>query len=271
MPNKRLSIVILLVVSALLACNVLTSSTTQVPASEESGLNVETSVARTRAFNFTVQTAAAGQVQPAPQVESTTNQAPASTVESTPDVPTISASVDTNCRTGPATVYDAISYLLVGKTSEVVNKYQNGLWWVIKDPNNPNLRCWVWGTTTNVTGDWQHLPEATVPPTPTVFLSVEVSLTSLTPSSYSGPCPILLNGEGTITVTMPTTVSYVWERSAGPALESGTLTFDTAGSQSISFSINYLASSSDSVRIHITAPIDVYSNALTYDIVCTPY
>jgi hypothetical protein len=271
MKTKKISIVWMAAVCLMLSCSLITTPTTQAPDSGEPGINVETSVARTRAFDFTVQTAAAGVVQPPLEAAPTTDQAQAPAVGPTSDVPIISASIDTNCRTGPSQVYEAISYLLIGKTSEVVKKYQNGLWWVIKDPNNPSKHCWVWGSTTSVTGNWQQLAEATIPPTPTVNLSIEPIFTALDPSSYVGVCPVVLSGQGTITVNGPTTVTYVWERSSGPSLGSGSLTFAAAGSQNISFSINYLSTSIDTVRLHVTSPIDISSDALPYDILCTPY
>jgi len=233
---------------------------------------VETSVSRTRAFDFAVRTAAAGgQTAPTSQIVPATSQPPAPTTEPTLGVPIVSVSVDTNCREGPATIYKDISYLLVGKTSEVTAKYKNGQWWVIKDPNNPNKRCWLWGYYATVTGPWQQLQEATQPPTPTITLSVEPTFTSLNPPTYTGICPTPLNGAGTITVNMPVTVTYIFERSAGPNLGSGSLTFAAAGTQNISFSINFLSTSTDTVRIHVTSPIDVSSDPLTYNILCTPY
>ncbi len=272
MSHRRLAITLSVTGCLILACNLVTSPSTLAPDSAKPVINVETAVAGTRAFDFAVQTAAAGQA-PGPTsqvVVPATSQPPAPTVEPTLGVPIISASIDTNCRTGPSKVYDAVSYLLVGKTSEVVNKYQNGLWWVIKDPNEPGKRCWVWGQTTSVTGNWQQLPEATVPPTPTITLNIEVAITFVAPPAYVGPCPIPVTGGGTITANMPVTVTYIWERSAGPNLGSGTLTFAAAGTQNVSFGTNFFSTSGGTVRLHVTSPQNVASDWLPYNIVCTP-
>ncbi len=270
MAPKRYSLPLLVTLLLALSCNLITGPTAQAPVVQEPAINVETAVARTRAFDLAVQTAAAAnQAIPNNQPGQVTSQPPAPTLEPTLGVPLISASIDTNCRTGPSTVYEAISYLLVGKTSEVVNKYQNGLWWVIKDPNNPNQRCWVWGQTTLVTGPWQQLAEATVPPTPTIKLSIETTFTALVPPAFVGPCPVPMNGAGTITANMPVTVTYVFERSAGPNLGSGSLTFTTAGTKGVSFATNFFSTSGGTVRIHVTSPLDVASNWLPYNIICT--
>jgi hypothetical protein len=272
MNQKRLALALSVTGCLILACNLVSVPATQVPESAKPAINVETAVAGTRAFNFAVQTAAAGQV-PASTNQSlvpATSQPPAPTVEPTTGVPMISASMDTNCRTGPSKVYDAVSYLLVGKTSEVVNKYQNGAWWVIKDPNEPGKRCWVWGSTTSVTGNWQQLPEATVPPTPTITLNIDATITFIAPPAFVGPCPIPVTGAGTITANMPVTVTYIWERSAGPNLGSGSLTFAAAGTQNVTFAINFFSTSGGTVRLHVTSPMDVTSDWLPYSIVCSP-
>jgi hypothetical protein len=272
MNNKRLGILLSVTGCLILACSLVASPATQAPESGKPAINVETAVAGTRAFDFAVQTAAAGQ-GPAPTSQAVipaTSQPPAPAVEPTSGVPIINASMDTNCRTGPSTVYEAVSYLLVGKTSEVVNKYQNGLWWVIKDPNEPGKRCWVWGSTTNVTGNWQQLPEATQPPTPTITLSIDVTITFIAPPTFAGPCPTPVTGAGTITANMPATVTYIWERSAGPNLGSGSFTFAAAGTQNVTFAMNFFSTSGGTVRLHVTSPINVTSDWLPYNIVCMP-
>ncbi|MGA9398951.1 MAG: hypothetical protein WBV22_11905 [Anaerolineaceae bacterium] len=270
MTIRRRIVLLLFIAWLLLSCNLLTNPTNQTPAIQEPAINVETSVAGTHAFDAAVQTAAAGQIPPTSQVVPATSQPPAPPVEPTSGAAMINATIDTNCRTGPSTVYEAISFLLVGKTSEVVNKYQNGLWWVIKDPNNPNLRCWVWGQTTTVTGAWQQLPEATVPPTPTIKLSLEVTITFIAPPAFVGPCPIPVTGAGTITTNMPVTVTYIWERSAGPNLGSGSLIFAAAGTQNVTFATNFFSTSGGTIRIHVTSPMDVTSDWLPYNVVCMP-
>jgi hypothetical protein len=271
MNHKRLLVLLSVMVLQILACHLVTSPATKAPLANNPPINVETSVAGTRAFDFAVQTAAAGQA-PAPtqQVVVVTVQPPAPTVEPSPNVPMISASMDTNCRTGPSTVYEAISYLLVGKTSEVVNKYQNGAWWVIKDPNEPGKRCWVWGTTTNVTGNWQQLPEATVPPTPTAKLSISAAIVSIIPFPYTGPCPYNLNGTGTITSNMPGVVNFTWERPSGLSMGGGAINFTEPGTKSVFFSMLFHSTSVDTVRIHVTSPLDVYSDSMPYSMICLP-
>jgi hypothetical protein len=270
MRKKQLFVLLSVMCCLALACNFFSTTTTTSPVQQP--INVETSVAGTLAFEAAVKTAAAGQAgEPTSQIAPATDQPPAPTLEPTSSVAMISASMDTNCRTGPSTIYEAISYLLVGKTSEVVNKYQNGLWWVIKDPNDPGKRCWVWGSTTSVTGNWQQLPEATQPPTPTIVLRLETELTSITPPAFLGLCPAILTLSGTITSNMPvSSVSYVWARSSGPNLGSGSVSFSAAGTQTISRSVTFLGPSSGDISIRIVSPFSVSSNSIHYTVHCTP-
>lgn len=85
--------------------------------------------------------------------------APTSTQASSQTTPTlkteallISANLDTNCREGPDTVYPVTGHFLRGQTSEVHGSNVSQTWWYIKNPDNPEGKCWVWGETTYVEG-----------------------------------------------------------------------------------------------------------------------
>ncbi len=91
---------------------------------------------------------------------------PSITPTPTLGVPMVSVSVDTNCRTGPGTVYDYLTGLLVGEKAEVVGKYTsiNPVYWIIK---KGSVTCWLWGKYATVEGNTANLPEMVPPPTPT--------------------------------------------------------------------------------------------------------
>lgn len=78
----------------------------------------------------------------------------------------ISANANTNCREGPDTDYPILGHLQRGETSEVdgTNTYQT--WWYIKNPENPENHCWVWGETTYVEGVTSDIRVVTPPPPP---------------------------------------------------------------------------------------------------------
>jgi len=103
----------------------------------------------------------------------TPSSTPSATISPTPVftatavVPLISVTVPTNCRVGPGRVYDRVGALLVGEVAEVVGRNQNGNYWYIRNPNNPNGYCWLWGEYATLTGSFAALPVFTPPPTPT--------------------------------------------------------------------------------------------------------
>lgn len=94
---------------------------------------------------------------------------------STSSVPTISVSVDTNCRVGPGKVYTRVGGLLVGETAEVIAKDPTNEYWYIRDPESPSGFCWVWGYYATVLGNTSIIPIFTPPPSPTPAPSFELS------------------------------------------------------------------------------------------------
>jgi len=91
---------------------------------------------------------------------------PTITLTATLEVPMVSVSVNTNCRTGPDKIYDNIGALMVGEQAEVVGQTTGGNYWIIKNPD-ANGTCWLWGQYATVAGNTSNLQEYAVPPTPT--------------------------------------------------------------------------------------------------------
>jgi hypothetical protein len=98
---------------------------------------------------------------------------------STPAIPLISVTVPTNCRVGPGRVYDRVGALLVGEVAEVVGRNLNGNYWYIRNPDQSNGFCWLWGEYATVTGNFAALPVFTPPPTPTPMPDFEADYDGL--------------------------------------------------------------------------------------------
>ena len=96
----------------------------------------------------------------------TASETPRPTFTWTPERVTISVSLETNCRSGPGTAYDYLGGLMVGETTEVLGRDASGQFWVVRNPDVPGGICWLWDQYATVTGNWQSLPVATPPPTP---------------------------------------------------------------------------------------------------------
>jgi len=91
---------------------------------------------------------------------------PTETLTPTPSTPVVQVDVDTNCRSGPGTVYERLGGLLVGEEAEVVGEWDAGDYWIIPNPDGPG-DCWLWGRYATVEGPTADLPLVTQPPTPT--------------------------------------------------------------------------------------------------------
>lgn len=158
----------LIMLLCMVSCNMPGSATaTQPPAEDPHAL--ETLVAR----SITETLAAA--VTQAPSQTPQPSDTPQPTFTFTLAVPMVSVSVETNCRSGPGTVYEVISVLLVGQSAEVVGRSPSGDNWIIRPPATPAVTCWLWGQYATVVGNTTGLPIINPPPTPTPAASFTVT------------------------------------------------------------------------------------------------
>ena len=104
---------------------------------------------------------------------------PSPVFTATPIIPQVSVSAATNCRVGPGKVYDRVGALLVGQVAEVVGRDTTGNYWYIRNPNQSNGFCWLWGEYATVTGNFAALPMYTPPPTPTPMPAFEADYDGL--------------------------------------------------------------------------------------------
>jgi hypothetical protein len=81
-----------------------------------------------------------------------------------PGVPTVSVSVDTNCRTGPGTGYEIVSYVLAGQTVEVVGVDSTGSYYIVNTPYGG--MCWLWSQYATLNGDPNSLTVMSPPGPP---------------------------------------------------------------------------------------------------------
>ncbi len=191
--QSRFGIFILALIAGSIACNLPGASPTELPAGESETAIAGTVAARI-ALTSTVE-ASATQVSPVatnPPLASATvpgvSATPTLARTATPAVPLVSVSVNTNCRSGPARVYDYLGALLVGETEEVVAQSTVPNYWYITNPDRPGGFCYLWGEHATVVGDTQNLPEFTPLPSPTATNTPTPSYTP-TPSSTPNLTP----------------------------------------------------------------------------------
>lgn len=157
MKKRNLFLSIFLVI-ALSACNLPSGSS-------DSGGNGEQPV-DDLALTVTAQYLLLNQPSTEPQITATPQFTATPGATSTPSVPTVTVSVNTNCRTGPSVQYDNIDSLLIGQTAELVGKNSQTGYWIIKRLNGSGT-CWLFPQYATVSGNTANLPEYPVPPTPT--------------------------------------------------------------------------------------------------------
>jgi uncharacterized protein YraI len=76
-----------------------------------------------------------------------------------------------NVRSGPGTEYDSIGRMIRGQSAPIIGQALNGdrLWYQIVYFGGPNNTGWVWDRLVRVDGDTGLIPQAAVPPTPTLL------------------------------------------------------------------------------------------------------
>lgn len=150
-----------------LSCNLPMSVQGPTPVNPQSTLDTVLAPSLAAVASDTPALTAPSSEAPLPSLTPTPSATPSPTYTFTPTVPMVSVSGNTNCRTGPGTVYDLVFVLTVGQTAQVVGRDGEGQYWVIRNPSNPANSCWLWGNYATVTGDWSALPVIPAPPTPT--------------------------------------------------------------------------------------------------------
>jgi hypothetical protein len=92
-------------------------------------------------------------------------------------LPMITVSVDTNCRTGPGSLFERVGVLLVGETTQIVGREVKGEFWLVNNPDRPGETCWLWGEYGTFSGNIFALSNLPVPtPGPTSFSAKFTSL-----------------------------------------------------------------------------------------------
>jgi len=54
-------------------------------------------------------------------------------------------SVDTNCRTGPGSLFEKVGVVHKDQSTIVVGREPKGEFWYVQNPDRPGEFCWLWG------------------------------------------------------------------------------------------------------------------------------
>ena len=118
-------------------------------------------------------------------------ETPAASLSTTPSVPEVSVTADTNCRTGPSSAFDLVFTVTPGQTETLVGKDTPDNYWIINDPAGGT--CWLWGMNAVVTGNTSGLPEYPPPTRPTPKFTKTPKPTNA-PESTNTPKPTTAAG-----------------------------------------------------------------------------
>lgn len=102
-----------------------------------------------------------------PSPEPSETPTPTVTLSPTLEPPRGQLTENTNCRTGPLSIYDLISTYLAGKTLDILGRNAEQTYWYVSDPMEPGTQCWLWGRYVQASGALNTVPVFTPPPTPT--------------------------------------------------------------------------------------------------------
>ena len=166
----RFGLVAIVLFAGGLACNLSTSSPTDEPAEQaETAIagTVAARVAESAVPEVTEVDTEATTAPSVPEQSPTPPPAQATATSSAPEIPMVSVSINTNCRTGPSRSYDLRGALLVGETEEIVALSTVPNYLYITNPDRQGEFCYLWGEYSTVVGDTQALPKFTPLPSPT--------------------------------------------------------------------------------------------------------
>lgn len=74
---------------------------------------------------------------------------------------------NTNCRSGPGSIYDWVTLINAGQMTEAVARNPNNDYYYVHNPNSAGGFCWLWSKYSSITGNITTLPVFTPQPTPT--------------------------------------------------------------------------------------------------------
>lgn len=87
------------------------------------------------------------------------------TITPTYSTPLLQVNESTNCRSGPGQAFDILITFNPGATVEIVGRYPQDNYWIVKNPNGGT--CWIWGEYSTATGSHWTVPSMTPPSPPT--------------------------------------------------------------------------------------------------------
>lgn len=172
-----------------------------------------------------------------------------------------------NCRFGPGVAYASLNELEAGQAARVVGRNADSTWWYVRDPGNPDGRCWVSARVTELEGEAELLP--VVPPP---LITVEKLALRMEPRKIFVACdqfPQTVFFEAQVSTNGPASVLWRLESSAGYVSAENLLIFEEAGVKLINGYYEVKSPGDYWIRLHVLKPNDI-SERLSFPANCVP-
>ncbi len=146
----------------LAACNLPTQPTLSL---QEQAATVVAATLRAQSLLATPTAPRSAESMPTVTPTLTLTRTPTPTITPTYSTPLLKVNASTNCRSGPGQTFDILTTFNPGATVEIVGRYPQDNYWIVKNPNGGI--CWIWGEYSTATGSHWTVPSMTPPPAPT--------------------------------------------------------------------------------------------------------
>jgi hypothetical protein len=110
-----------------------------------------------------------------PTLEETATPTLTPTMTHTPTQQAVKVHVtgDTFCRFGPGSIYEELGIMYTEQETEILAKDPTGEFWYVILPDDPQIKCWIWGRYATLEGPIMSLPVYTPPPKPSYYVNYE--------------------------------------------------------------------------------------------------
>lgn len=165
-PISRLRLAVLILISAILACNV-PGAEQPISVNDQAATVIALTLQAGTQSIVNIPVTVTSTLTPLPTVFFTATSASIATITPTYSTPMLTVIEQTNCREGPGQDYQILFSYLAKKKLEIIGRYDPTNFWLVKAPESKTGTCWLWGQYVEVTGSYWVVPTVTPPPTAT--------------------------------------------------------------------------------------------------------
>ena len=172
-----------------------------------------------------------------------------------------------NCRYGPGVVYAFVNELTEEQYARAIGRNKNSTWWYIRDPGNPNGKCWVAANVTEVEGDTEELPVIAPPLITITKVNLNAEPVRIFVSCDQFPQTIFFEAE--VTANGPAQAIWRLETSLGYVSADNALIFEQAGMQVVNGYYQVPVAGDYWIDFHVVKPNDI-SERSNFPVNCGP-